>query len=160
MESRGKLVFSNVLTYFFTRKKHGSKKTIMFYLVTNLPQSVFPSMHLFKQIKMLYCEVPWRYFSFGIYITHRNLHGNSSYFMLALNFIWIYMAWYSTVFQTTSHYLPQECLIDEDCADGSYCLYQIRTSKCIPCKATDAVSGLNTMYPTRRNKNPNDLMEY
>ncbi|XP_012694518.2 dickkopf-related protein 3b [Clupea harengus] len=34
--------------------------------------------------------------------------------------------------------VDHECLIDEDCADGSYCLYQIRTSKCIPCKATDA----------------------
>ncbi|KPP66920.1 hypothetical protein Z043_114536 [Scleropages formosus] len=29
----------------------------------------------------------------------------------------------------------QECLIDEDCPPGNYCLYEVLQSRCLPCKA-------------------------
>ncbi|KAL7885420.1 hypothetical protein AOLI_G00057150 [Acnodon oligacanthus] len=32
--------------------------------------------------------------------------------------------------------VDHECLIDEDCGQDSYCLYNISSSKCIPCKST------------------------
>ncbi|XP_072520253.1 dickkopf-related protein 3b [Salminus brasiliensis] len=33
--------------------------------------------------------------------------------------------------------VDHECLIDEDCEQGSFCLYNISSSKCIPCKSTN-----------------------
>lgn len=41
-----------------------------------------------------------------------------------------------TVIKTSGRWneVDHECLIDEDCGDSSYCLYQILTSRCIPCK--------------------------
>ncbi|KAL4594020.1 hypothetical protein GN956_G26288 [Arapaima gigas] len=29
----------------------------------------------------------------------------------------------------------EECLIDEDCPPGNYCLYEVLQSRCLPCKA-------------------------
>ncbi len=43
--------------------------------------------------------------------------------------------------------LSQECIIDEDCEKGSYCLYESQSSKCLPCKHTDAVSGYTFHRP-------------
>ncbi|KAF4110618.1 dickkopf-related protein 3a [Onychostoma macrolepis] len=34
--------------------------------------------------------------------------------------------------------IDHECIIDEDCEKGSYCLYETQRSKCLPCKHTDA----------------------
>lgn len=34
----------------------------------------------------------------------------------------------------------QECMLDEDCGKNSYCLYEIVSSKCLPCKDVDMVS--------------------
>uniref|UniRef100_A0A8C2AD79 Dickkopf WNT signaling pathway inhibitor 3a n=1 Tax=Cyprinus carpio TaxID=7962 RepID=A0A8C2AD79_CYPCA len=34
--------------------------------------------------------------------------------------------------------IDHECIIDEDCEKGSFCLYETRSSKCLPCKHTDA----------------------
>uniref|UniRef100_A0A3Q3H3T1 Dickkopf WNT signaling pathway inhibitor 3b n=1 Tax=Labrus bergylta TaxID=56723 RepID=A0A3Q3H3T1_9LABR len=31
----------------------------------------------------------------------------------------------------------QECMVDEDCGDLKYCLYEIKDSKCLPCIPTD-----------------------
>ncbi|XP_055049108.1 dickkopf-related protein 3b [Misgurnus anguillicaudatus] len=33
--------------------------------------------------------------------------------------------------------VDHECMIDEDCEEGSYCLYEIITSKCVPCQTTN-----------------------
>lgn len=33
----------------------------------------------------------------------------------------------------------QECMVDEDCGDLKYCLYEIENSKCLPCIPTDMV---------------------
>ncbi|XP_029010135.1 dickkopf-related protein 3b [Betta splendens] len=33
--------------------------------------------------------------------------------------------------------VAQECMVDEDCGDHKYCLYEIETSKCLPCIPTD-----------------------
>lgn len=30
-------------------------------------------------------------------------------------------------------------MVDEDCGDGKYCLYEIENSKCLPCIPTDMV---------------------
>lgn len=38
-----------------------------------------------------------------------------------------------------SFFFIQECLIDEDCGDGSFCLYEILTSKCVLCQTTNMV---------------------
>ncbi|XP_048886365.1 dickkopf-related protein 3a [Brienomyrus brachyistius] len=35
--------------------------------------------------------------------------------------------------------IDRECLIDEDCSVGHYCLYDILQSRCLPCKTVDAV---------------------
>lgn len=43
--------------------------------------------------------------------------------------------------------VSQECIIDEDCEKGSYCLYETQSSKCLPCKHTDAVSGFKFHRP-------------
>ncbi|XP_051579641.1 dickkopf-related protein 3-like isoform X2 [Myxocyprinus asiaticus] len=32
----------------------------------------------------------------------------------------------------------KECVIDEDCEKGGYCLYETHSSKCLPCKQLDA----------------------
>ncbi|CAG5958539.1 unnamed protein product [Menidia menidia] len=32
---------------------------------------------------------------------------------------------------------PQDCMVDEDCGDLKYCLYEIENSKCLPCIPTD-----------------------
>ncbi|ROL51614.1 Dickkopf-related protein 3 [Anabarilius grahami] len=44
-----------------------------------------------------------------------------------------------TLIQNTERWneVDHECLIDEDCGDGSFCLYEIITSKCIPCQTTN-----------------------
>ncbi|XP_011490647.2 dickkopf-related protein 3 isoform X4 [Oryzias latipes] len=31
----------------------------------------------------------------------------------------------------------QECMVDEDCGDLKYCLYEIQSSRCLPCTASD-----------------------
>ncbi|XP_041965038.1 dickkopf-related protein 3b [Alosa sapidissima] len=48
-----------------------------------------------------------------------------------------------TVIQTSGRWneVDHECLIDEDCGEGSYCLYQVLTSRCIPCQASYASCG-------------------
>ncbi|XP_063052106.1 dickkopf-related protein 3b [Engraulis encrasicolus] len=48
-----------------------------------------------------------------------------------------------TVIQTSGRWneVDHECLVDEDCGESSYCLYQILTSRCIPCKASHAACG-------------------
>ncbi|XP_058500324.1 dickkopf-related protein 3b [Solea solea] len=33
--------------------------------------------------------------------------------------------------------VDHECMVDEDCGDLSYCLYEIHSSKCLPCLITD-----------------------
>ncbi|KAM4630468.1 dickkopf-related protein 3a [Polymixia lowei] len=33
--------------------------------------------------------------------------------------------------------LNHECIVDENCEKGRYCLYETRKSKCLPCKAVD-----------------------
>ncbi|RXN17621.1 dickkopf-related 3-like protein [Labeo rohita] len=39
--------------------------------------------------------------------------------------------------------INKECIIDEDCEKGSYCLYETQSSKCLPCKHTDATCTKN-----------------
>ncbi|XP_051999482.1 dickkopf-related protein 3a [Xyrauchen texanus] len=34
--------------------------------------------------------------------------------------------------------IDHECIVDEDCEKGRYCLYGTRSSKCLPCKELDA----------------------
>ncbi|XP_059393741.1 dickkopf-related protein 3a isoform X1 [Carassius carassius] len=34
--------------------------------------------------------------------------------------------------------IDHDCIIDEDCEKGSYCLYDTKSSRCLPCKHTDA----------------------
>lgn len=34
---------------------------------------------------------------------------------------------------------PQECMVDEDCGDLRYCLYEMESSMCLPCTPTDMV---------------------
>ncbi|XP_051553350.1 dickkopf-related protein 3-like [Myxocyprinus asiaticus] len=34
--------------------------------------------------------------------------------------------------------IDHECVVDEDCEKGRYCLYETRSSKCLPCKELDA----------------------
>ncbi|XP_051579640.1 dickkopf-related protein 3-like isoform X1 [Myxocyprinus asiaticus] len=34
--------------------------------------------------------------------------------------------------------IDHECVIDEDCEKGGYCLYETHSSKCLPCKQLDA----------------------
>lgn len=36
-------------------------------------------------------------------------------------------------------FLFQECITDEDCEKGKYCLYDEHHSECMPCKQSDAV---------------------
>ncbi|KAJ8002783.1 hypothetical protein DPEC_G00162540 [Dallia pectoralis] len=33
--------------------------------------------------------------------------------------------------------IDHECMVDEDCGEGSYCLYEIVSSRCLACKAVD-----------------------
>ncbi|XP_075998007.1 dickkopf-related protein 3b isoform X2 [Genypterus blacodes] len=33
--------------------------------------------------------------------------------------------------------MEKECMVDEDCGDLRYCLYEMETSKCLPCIPTD-----------------------
>uniref|UniRef100_A0A1A7YGQ0 Dickkopf homolog 3b n=1 Tax=Iconisemion striatum TaxID=60296 RepID=A0A1A7YGQ0_9TELE len=33
--------------------------------------------------------------------------------------------------------ISQECMVDEDCGDLKYCLYEMESSKCLPCIPTD-----------------------
>lgn len=40
----------------------------------------------------------------------------------------------------------QECLIDEDCEEDSYCLYNISSSKCVSCKSTNMVRHFCTSH--------------
>lgn len=44
-----------------------------------------------------------------------------------------------TLIQNTERWneVDHECMIDEDCGDGSFCLYEIVTSKCVPCQTTN-----------------------
>ncbi|XP_051979276.1 dickkopf-related protein 3-like [Xyrauchen texanus] len=44
-----------------------------------------------------------------------------------------------TVIQNTGRWneVDHECMIDEDCGDGSYCLDEIVTSRCMPCQAAN-----------------------
>ncbi|TRY85697.1 hypothetical protein DNTS_013244 [Danionella cerebrum] len=44
-----------------------------------------------------------------------------------------------TLIQNTDRWneVDHECLIDEDCGDGSYCLYEIISSKCVPCQTSN-----------------------
>ncbi|XP_016366875.1 dickkopf-related protein 3-like [Sinocyclocheilus rhinocerous] len=46
-----------------------------------------------------------------------------------------------TLIQNTERWneVDHECMIDEDCGDGSFCLYEIITSKCVPCQTTNMV---------------------
>ncbi|XP_059401920.1 dickkopf-related protein 3-like [Carassius carassius] len=44
-----------------------------------------------------------------------------------------------TLIQNTERWneVDHECMIDEDCGDGSFCLYEIMTSKCVLCQTTN-----------------------
>ncbi|KAF0040913.1 hypothetical protein F2P81_006811 [Scophthalmus maximus] len=39
----------------------------------------------------------------------------------------------------------QECMVDEDCGDLRYCLYEIESSKCLPCIPTDMVGSQSVL---------------
>lgn len=39
----------------------------------------------------------------------------------------------------------QECMVDEDCGERKYCLYEIENSKCLPCIPTDMVRIQSTL---------------
>lgn len=44
-------------------------------------------------------------------------------------------------------------MVDEDCGDLKYCLYEIESSKCLPCIPTDMVSQCEQL----QNDNKNNL---
>lgn len=84
------------------------------------------------QMHILYCELPVLSISFTF--LRGQVYFMQLFFLTGLHLIMSHSA---------GRYLLQECLIDEDCGESHYCLYQILTSKCIPCKASHAVSGHN-----------------